>query len=55
MAIHRRALEHYIATDQELAFAVYRRSLLDSFGPQYVAHLERWLEADGIGARDKVV
>jgi len=33
MAIHRRALEDLLD---------------DTFGPDYVAHLERWLAADGI-------
>ncbi|MGA8473548.1 MAG: hypothetical protein WB681_00640 [Candidatus Cybelea sp.] len=30
------------------AYAVYRRSLLDTFGAEYVDHVERWLAADGI-------
>jgi len=47
MAIHRRSMEHYIATGQTEAYRLYRRCLLDSFGPDYVDHLERWLAADG--------
>jgi hypothetical protein len=48
MAIHRRALEHYVTTAQPDCYAVYRRSLLDTFGVEYVDHIERWLAADGI-------
>ena len=29
-------------------YDVYRACLLDTFGPQYVEHLDRWLEADGL-------
>ena len=36
MLVHRRMLEH---------------CLTDTFGTEYVEHLERWLEADGIGAQ----
>jgi hypothetical protein len=48
MAVHRRALEYYVATAQDEAYRLYRRCLIDTFGPQYVDHLERWLAADGI-------
>ncbi len=48
MAIHRRALEHYVRTSQTEFYAAYRRSLLDTFGSEYVEHVERWLAADGI-------
>ena len=48
MAVHRRSLEHYVATGQGEAYRLYRRCLLDTFGAQYVDHLERWLAADGI-------
>ena len=48
MAVHRRSLEHYVVTGQDEAYRLYRRCLLDSFGAQYVDHLERWLAADGI-------
>lgn len=48
MAIHRRALEHYVRTAQVDCYAVYRRSLLDTFGTEYVDHVERWLAADGV-------
>jgi hypothetical protein len=46
MSIHRYALEARIAAPQ--AYAEYRACLNDTFGPEYVEHLERWLEADGI-------
>ncbi len=51
MAIHRRALEAH--RDDEAAFATYRACLLDTFGREYVEHLERWLEADGIKTSSK--
>lgn len=44
MAIHRRALEA-LEPDGPEAIA-YRAALLDTFGPAYVDHLERWLAAD---------
>lgn len=48
MAIHRRALEHYIRSDRPEYYAVYRRCLLDTFGAEYVEHVEKWLAADGV-------
>lgn len=48
MEIHRRALETALLGEQSEQYRFYRACLLDSFGPEYVAHLERWLEADGI-------
>jgi hypothetical protein len=51
MAIHRRALE--AKRDDEEAFATYRACLLDTFGLEYVEHLDRWLEADGIKTSSK--
>jgi hypothetical protein len=48
MAVHRRVLEHYVLSGQRDIYAAYVRCLLDTFGPEYVLHLERWLEADGI-------
>lgn len=47
MAIHRRVLEERLAGDP-VAYEAYRACLLDTFGPQYVEHLDRWLEADGL-------
>ncbi len=46
MSIHRYALEERVTTPA--AYAEYRACLYDSFGPDYVQHLERWLEADGV-------
>jgi hypothetical protein len=46
MSIHRHALEARV--NDAAAYAHYRGCLNDSFGPGYVEHLERWLEADGI-------
>jgi len=48
MAIHRRVLEHYVTSGQTEVYAAYRRCLLDSFGPEYVDHLEKWLVSDGV-------
>jgi len=48
MSVHRRVLEARIAGDP-IACDVYRACLLDTFGPEYLEHLDRWLEADGIG------
>jgi hypothetical protein len=47
MAIHRRALEHHLTAEDPKSYATYVRCLTDTFGPDYVAHLERWLIADG--------
>jgi len=46
MSTHRYALEARVATPA--TYAEYRACLRDTFGPDYVEHLERWLEADGI-------
>ena len=48
MSIHRRVLEHYVLSSQDDVYAAYLRCLNDTFGPEYVEHLERWLEADGV-------
>lgn len=48
MAIHRRALENALLGSDPERYHVYRACLMDTFGPDYVAHLERWLEAEGI-------
>ncbi|BDE06490.1 hypothetical protein WPS_17660 [Vulcanimicrobium alpinum] len=47
MAIHRRALEELIA-GEPCAYDAYRACLLDTFGVEYVTHLDRWLEADDV-------
>lgn len=51
MAIHRRALE--ANRDAEEARVAYRACLLDTFGLEYVEHLDRWLDADGIKMSSK--
>ncbi len=48
MAIHRRALEQHVSSGASDVYAVYIQCLADTFGPEYVAHLERWLAADGV-------
>jgi len=53
MSVHRRVLEHYVLSGQDAVYAAYVRCLLDTFGPDYVLHLERWLKADGIVAPAK--
>jgi len=50
MAVHRRTMEHYLVTGESERYAVYCRCLLDTFGREYLEHLERWLQADGIVA-----
>jgi hypothetical protein len=46
MAIHRRVLEDYVRAGEPLPYAAYVRCLLDTFGPDYVRHLEDWLVAE---------
>ena len=48
MAIHRRTLEAHVLANEVDAYAAYRRCLADTFGAEYVGHLERWLAADGV-------
>jgi len=48
MAVHRRTLEEYASGNAHAEAATYRRCLVDTFSAEYVAHLDRWLEADGI-------
>ena len=50
MAVHRRQLEDLAAAGREGDCDTYLRCLLDTFGPEYVGHLTRWLEADGVVA-----
>ena len=47
MTIHRRVLEARLSEDPA-SYEAYRACLLDTFGQQYVEHLDRWLEADGV-------
>jgi hypothetical protein len=46
MSIHRYALEARSGSPE--AYAEYRMCLTDTFGREYVEHLERWLEAEGV-------
>lgn len=46
MSTHRYALE--ARSGDPAAYGEYRACLHDTFGPQYVEHLERWLEAEGV-------
>ncbi len=46
MSIHRHALE--ARAGDPARYDEYRTCLSDTFGPQYVEHLERWLEAEGV-------
>ncbi len=48
MAIHRRTLERLIVRNDAGAYVAYLRCLFDTFGQEYVEHLEAWLHADGI-------
>lgn len=47
MSVHRRALEQRLGGDAR-DYEIYRACLLDTFGPEYLEHLDRWLEADGV-------
>ena len=55
MAIHRRVLEHYVRSGRRDVYAAYCRCLTDTFGSDYVEHLERWLAADGVAPADEAV
>jgi len=48
MAIHRRALEQFAGSGELEVYATYVRCLADTFGTEYVAHLEKWLAAEGV-------
>ncbi len=48
MAIHRRALERHAVDGDADAYVAYTRCLTDTFGPEYVAHLEKWLVAERV-------
>jgi AcrR family transcriptional regulator len=47
MAIHRRMLEQHAGSGNG-DYAAYTRCLEDTFGREYVRHLESWLAADGV-------
>jgi len=48
MAIHRRVLEQLVNAGELDAYAAYMRCLADTFGPEYVVHLENWLAAERV-------
>jgi hypothetical protein len=48
MAIHRRVLEDHLSKGDAEVYAAYARCLNDTFGAEYVTHLENWLAADGV-------
>jgi len=48
MAIHRRALERHVTAGELEEYAAYLRCLADTFGPEYVTHLEHWLAAERV-------
>lgn len=50
MSAHRYALEERVGSPQ--AYAEYRACLRDTFGVEYVDHLERWLDAEGVVVRE---
>jgi hypothetical protein len=50
MAIHRRVLEEHLLAGEADGYAVYIRCLSDTFGHEYVAHLEHWLAADNVAS-----
>jgi hypothetical protein len=53
MSTHRYALEAraHIPT----VYAEYRTCLLDTFGSEYVEHLEQWLEAEGVVVKNRTL
>lgn len=46
MEIHRRVLEQYLASGATDTYAAYVQCLLDTFGSEYVAHLNDWIAAE---------
>jgi hypothetical protein len=54
MAIHRRTLEALVMDGRQVELQAYVHALHDTFGAQYVDHLERWLQADGVKAIHEV-
>ena len=46
MAIHRRVLEQHLVSGETELYAAYARCLTDTFGTEYVAHLEDWLASE---------
>ena len=48
MAIHRRVLEGHSSAGDAATYAIYVACLTDTFGAEYVAHLENWLAAERV-------
>ncbi len=48
MPVHRRSLELLVRDGDTARLEAYRLALEDTFGGEYLAHLDRWLVADGI-------
>jgi hypothetical protein len=48
MLVHRRVLEKHAVAGRIDLYDLYLTCLLDTFGPEYVNHLERWLAADSV-------
>ena len=46
MLVHIRTLERHLLSGRRDLYDTYVDCLLDTFGPDYVRHLERWLAAD---------
>jgi hypothetical protein len=46
MAIHRRVLEGHLVSGESELYAAYVRCLTDTFGSEYVTHLENWLASE---------
>jgi hypothetical protein len=51
MLVHRRTLERHLIAGSQAGYDSYISCLLDTFGPEYVKHLERWLAADSVASR----
>lgn len=43
-----RTLARLVEHNDQDGYETYLRALLDTFGPQYVEHLKKWLRADGL-------
>ena len=48
MEIHRRVLEQHIAAGATETYATYVQCLTDTFGPEYVEHLNDWIAAERV-------
>lgn len=46
MAIHRRVLEGHLVSGETGLYATYVECLTDTFGIEYVAHLELWIASE---------